>query len=384
MLKEIIYEGTPTGLLADESGNIFDSDGHLAHTFLNGSGYFMITIKPNLWTRKQCYVHRLIAELFVKNDDPQNKHDVHHLNGNKKDNRACNLEWISKSFHGLATYLEDQTSAKKITSLGTVNEIASELDKCELPPKEIAKKYKVDIRVVHKIKNGEAYDSITGASKGRFDEYNRIYHRKDLIDEKNFIIAGFAQGKSRDEIINGLMERYAHDRNKSNYIYEYVMRGKNKTNTAINNVLTDLNDSFSTDGRFKYMEYIKHVEDMLLKGKERQKIVKWVEDQAGISWKKADDLVKQRLRALLNGNSIIPTKDRLEQLRVLREAHDAVVNRRKIVSLLNNQIDSMLIEHKPDEEILTLISHSKLFDTDMAIKHQLASRKFALKKRGDL
>lgn len=45
--------------------------------------------------RKDVLFHRIIALLFVPN--PNNKPHVNHINGNRKDNRPENLEWVTPS-----------------------------------------------------------------------------------------------------------------------------------------------------------------------------------------------------------------------------------------------------------------------------------------------
>lgn len=39
------------------------------------------------------YLHRLLAKAFILN--PHYKSQVNHINGNKKDNRLSNLEWVT-------------------------------------------------------------------------------------------------------------------------------------------------------------------------------------------------------------------------------------------------------------------------------------------------
>ena len=70
-------------------------------------GYLgLILYKNNIG--KNCYVHRLVAMAFIPN--PGNKETVNHKNGNKHDNRACNLEWNTykeNNEHAYTTGLND-------------------------------------------------------------------------------------------------------------------------------------------------------------------------------------------------------------------------------------------------------------------------------------
>lgn len=55
-------------------------------------GYYKYTLVKNK-TKKQCFMHQLIATAFIPN--PNNYPCVNHINGNKKDNRIDNLEWCT-------------------------------------------------------------------------------------------------------------------------------------------------------------------------------------------------------------------------------------------------------------------------------------------------
>lgn len=58
-----------------------------------GDGYLFVVLcaggKP-----KTLKVHRLVCQAFHKN--PNNKPEVNHVNEDKADNRACNLEWSTR------------------------------------------------------------------------------------------------------------------------------------------------------------------------------------------------------------------------------------------------------------------------------------------------
>ena len=56
------------------------------------TGYCYVTLSKN-GRIKNHSVHRLVAKAFI--DNPEHKETVNHINENKQDNRACNLEWMS-------------------------------------------------------------------------------------------------------------------------------------------------------------------------------------------------------------------------------------------------------------------------------------------------
>lgn len=93
----------------DELGNVYSAKRGKAKMllpFLNSCGYPTVALCVN---GKESYktVHRLVATAFIPN--PDNLPQVNHINGDKTDNRAANLEWVTagdNQRHAYATGLK--------------------------------------------------------------------------------------------------------------------------------------------------------------------------------------------------------------------------------------------------------------------------------------
>jgi len=66
------------------------------------NGYSKVTIHNNSTYRKQVNVHRIVAEHFIEN--PHNKAQVNHIDGNKHNPRVENLEWATPSENSIHAY----------------------------------------------------------------------------------------------------------------------------------------------------------------------------------------------------------------------------------------------------------------------------------------
>lgn len=75
--------------------------GGIKRVFDWGTGYQYVNLHCQQ-KRKSKSVHRLVAEAFVEN--VYNKPEVNHIDGNKHNNRADNLEWCTSSENELHAY----------------------------------------------------------------------------------------------------------------------------------------------------------------------------------------------------------------------------------------------------------------------------------------
>lgn len=99
--------------------------GKLLKTETIVEGYQRIVLMKEA-IKKRYMCHRLVAQEFVPN--PDNKPYVNHINGNKADNRAENLEWVTQSENELHSYnilgnsMKGKTYPKKVEAISLKDE----------------------------------------------------------------------------------------------------------------------------------------------------------------------------------------------------------------------------------------------------------------------
>lgn len=59
------------------------------------NGYLSVMLCNGSYTKRR-YVHRLVAQAFVYNDDPLHKTEIDHINRIKTDNCIENLRWVDR------------------------------------------------------------------------------------------------------------------------------------------------------------------------------------------------------------------------------------------------------------------------------------------------
>ena len=129
------------------------------------NGYLRATIHG-----KDAYVHRLVAEYFCNN--PHKYNEVNHIDGDKTNNNAENLEWCTRSQnnkHAFETGLRDYSELAEIANCRAAKEkkkerrcisfeTAEEIRRIKgKTDREIAKKYGISRGTVWQIRNGLTY-----------------------------------------------------------------------------------------------------------------------------------------------------------------------------------------------------------------------------------
>ena len=118
MLKEV--PGFNGRYFVSDDGAVFNQRMHAMKPSINHkTGYCQaLLVKDGRYVMR--YVHRLVAESFVEN--PNSSWEVNHKDGNKQNNKASNLEWVSRRENILHAYRTGLRSTKPIAAFTKTGE----------------------------------------------------------------------------------------------------------------------------------------------------------------------------------------------------------------------------------------------------------------------
>ena len=189
------------------------------------SGYIQVSLTDCTGKVASLTVHKLVASLFCENDDPETKIFVNHIDGDKSNNAAENLEWC--------TPLENSRHA---VDSGLITKEMSKLTRCP----------------VMRIETGEVFDSLSQASRamGKWYGYlgSRLQNDKECVDVngevwtfnilrnwKNVILRSQLQcyfESNPQHIFETLDEASESIGKSSNYLTDCVYSGKSITDST--------------------------------------------------------------------------------------------------------------------------------------------------------
>ena len=118
----------------------------------NGMGYLRVYIGGKLM-----FVHRLVAEKYIPN--PEGKKQINHIDGNPKNNRVENLEWVTQEenmIHAVKNGLQPIHEKHPMAKLNwdKVNYIRTHT---EMTRNQLAEKFNVTPSTISSIRNRKTW-----------------------------------------------------------------------------------------------------------------------------------------------------------------------------------------------------------------------------------
>lgn len=195
---EIIVNGEPTGYYVNRSGVVFNPDMTVKHFRETKKGYLATYIG-----KREIFVHRLVAEAFIPNPDPEHKTQVNHIDGNKHNNYVSNLEWTTPLENTRHAYLTGLKSG--VSDIDKIHKACELLQDPNANLHEVAKQAGVGLKTIIRIRDRSAWRDIA-------DQYDIYYGFKPQVaptsDASIKMKKMLDQGLSTSEICDAIIAEY--------------------------------------------------------------------------------------------------------------------------------------------------------------------------------
>ena len=92
---------TFNGYEVTDDGRVISKTGRELSQRTGYKGYKLVTLHDANGNARGYFIHRLVAMLFVKNENPGHFNQVNHIDGDTGNNHADNLEWCDCAYNML-------------------------------------------------------------------------------------------------------------------------------------------------------------------------------------------------------------------------------------------------------------------------------------------
>lgn len=140
-------------IVVRSDGKTLHKKGKILKNRINRDGYLSVILYDNNFKCNSKYVHRLVAQSFLKNGD---KPEVNHIDGDKSNNIVSNLEWCTRCEN---IQHADKTGLRIFTK-----ESKEKMRKSQIGKKRNPGSYVQRSKQVICLTTGEIFKSLTQAS----------------------------------------------------------------------------------------------------------------------------------------------------------------------------------------------------------------------------
>lgn len=114
------------GYCVSRDGRVWsDISGRFLTPQVHRRGYLFVPLKLQTGKQRNRYIHRLVALTYIPN--PENKPQVNHIDGDKKNNHWSNLEWVS-NLENAHHAIENNLMPHNVVSEKQVHDICEKLE----------------------------------------------------------------------------------------------------------------------------------------------------------------------------------------------------------------------------------------------------------------